>query len=59
MGYFIGFPLGLLFGALIYGMWSAYDIEGQYKEPPYDWQQMDRDLWDIEPVLSTKQRRND
>ena len=46
MGYFIGLPLGLFFGALIYAMWAQLDIEGEYKQPPYDWQQMDRDLWD-------------
>ena len=59
MGYFIGLPLGLFFGALIYGMRSACDIEGEYSEPPYDWQEMDRDLWVLEPVLFTKQRRED
>lgn len=47
MGYFIGLPLGLFFGALIYGMWAALDIETEWKEPPYDWNQNDRDLWDV------------
>jgi hypothetical protein len=59
MGYFIGLPLGLFFGALIYGMWSACDVEGEYKQPPYDWNQADPDLWLIEPVLFTKQSRED
>lgn len=59
MSYFLGLGIGLFFGALIYGMWSELDIEGEYKEPPYDWNQADPDLWLIEPVLSTYQSRED
>lgn len=59
MSYFLGLGIGLFFGALIYGMWSELDIEGEYKQPPYDWNQADPDLWLIEPVLSTYQSRED
>jgi hypothetical protein len=47
MSYFLGLAIGLFFGALIYGMWMELEVEGEYKEPPYDWNQMDRDLWDL------------
>jgi len=47
MSYFLGLAIGLFFGALIYGMWNELDIEGEYKEPPYDWNQADPDLWDL------------
>ena len=47
MGYFIGLPLGLFFGWVMARLWSELDIEGEYKEPPYDWNQADSDLWDI------------
>jgi len=56
MGYFLGLAIGLTFGAIIALLWAETDIETEWKEPPYDWQQMDRDLWVIEPVLFTKQR---
>lgn len=58
MSYFLGLGIGLFFGALIYGMWSELDIEGKYKEPPYDWNQSDSDLWVIEPLLPHKRRED-
>jgi hypothetical protein len=45
--YFLGLFIGLFFGALIHALYVELSTENEYIEPPYDWNQADRDLWDL------------
>ena len=43
--FLVSIPLGLFFSVLVYGLYCATDIETDWKEPPYDWNREDEDLW--------------
>lgn len=57
MIHLVTLPLGLFFSVLVYGLWLATDIETDWKEPPYDWNREDPELWLTEPATLDYQRR--